>query len=518
MRFETGQYQQQQMSQKLTPRMIQSMQILQLPALALEERIEEELTNNPTLDMAEPADVDVDAIAAQQEQAARDSDEGERELSLQDDSVDPGHADDFERLANISEQYRDDWSSNNYEGESFRPRRDSGERDAKMDAMSNTAARARSLTDQLMDQWHLVDNTDRMRLAGDCLIELIDKNGFMRADEHTLSQQLPPELNLEDANQALARIQSSIEPVGIGARNLHQCLSLQIDAKLRQIEAQSNGHPNGDSDHHLLLLAKKILDHHFKDLEGNRMPKIAEALGCDLDQLKAVIDLLAKLYRRPGQVLAPDTSGFIRPDAVVEFDEVNDQYIAALITGRFPSLQIRPEYREMARDKSEDRKTRDYVKQHMQSARWLLDAIEQRENTLLRVIKVVIEAQREFLDNGPQFLKPLPMTGVADQLGIHVATVSRAVSEKYIETPRGILPLRMFFSGGTETESGQSMSWSAVQAKLKEIIAEENKSKPLSDDALVVKLKETGIEIARRTVAKYRKEMEIPAARQRKQY
>ncbi len=499
--------------QKLTPRMIQSMQILQLPALALEERIEEELTNNPTLEMAEATDVDMDEVSARQEQENRDANEGERELKVQDDSVDPGHADDFERLANISEQYRDDWS-NNYEGESYRPRRETGERDAKMDAMSNTPARPRSLTDQLMDQWHMVDTSDKIRLAGDCLIELIDQDGYLRVDEATLRQQLPPELTQDDLDQALAQIQNSMEPAGIGARDLRQCLLLQIDAKLRQEEVQDNGDPIRSD----LKLARTIVADHLKDLETNRMPKIATALGCDMDQVKAAIHQMAGLYLHPGQVLAPDTPEIIRPDAVIEYDEANDRYIAALITGRFPSIQIRPEYREMAADKTEDRKTRDYIKQHIQSARWLLDAIEQRENTLLRVIKVVVEAQSEFLDNGPQFLKPLPMTGVADQLGIHVATVSRAVSEKYIETPRGILPLRMFFSGGTETKSGESMSWSAVQAKLKEIIDQEEKSKPLSDDALVVKLKEQGIEIARRTVAKYRKDMDIPAARQRKQY
>ena len=144
--------------------------------------------------------------------------------------------------------------------------------------------------------------------------------------------------------------------------------------------------------------------------------------------------------------------------------------------------------------------------------------MEQRRHTLLRVIHAVLEEQRDFFDIGPQALKPLPMSKVADQLGIHLATVSRAVSEKYLQTPRGIFPLRMFFSGGTSTDSGEAMSWSAVQSKLQEVINAENKSKPLSDDELVDELKKLGIEIARRTVAKYRKEMNIPAKRQRKQF
>ncbi|MFW6059869.1 MAG: RNA polymerase sigma-54 factor, partial [Phycisphaeraceae bacterium] len=160
----------------------------------------------------------------------------------------------------------------------------------------------------------------------------------------------------------------------------------------------------------------------------------------------------------------------------------------------------------------------EFVNNNLRSARWLIDAIAQRNHTLLRVINVVLQAQRDYFDTGPEALHPLPMTTVADQLGIHVATVSRAVHEKYLQTPRGIVPLRMFFSGGTETDSGDAMSWTAIQHKLQQIINSEDKSNPLSDDQLVEKLKEQGIDIARRTVAKYRKQLNIPPARQRREY
>ncbi|MCG8511383.1 MAG: RNA polymerase sigma-54 factor, partial [Rhodospirillales bacterium] len=181
-------------------------------------------------------------------------------------------------------------------------------------------------------------------------------------------------------------------------------------------------------------------------------------------------------------------------------------------------LTISRDYQDLAKDKDADKKTRDFVAKNLSSARWLIDAINQRNNTLLRVIGVVVQAQRDFFDQGPQALKPLPMTTVADQLGIHVATVSRAVSEKYLQTPRGILPLRMFFSGGTESSDGESMAWGAVQAKLKEVIDEEDKKNPMTDDELVTAMKEQGIDIARRTVAKYRKVMNIAPARQRREY
>ena len=208
----------------------------------------------------------------------------------------------------------------------------------------------------------------------------------------------------------------------------------------------------------------------------------------------------------------------ITPDAVIEYDEEGDLYNATLTHGRLPALQISANYEEMAGDKGTDKKTKEFIGVNLRNAKWLMDAVRQRHATLLRVIGVVIEAQRAFFEQGESALKPLPMTLVADQLGIHVATVSRAVNEKYLQTPRGIFPLRMFFSGGTETDAGDAMSWTAVQAKLKDVIDAEDKQKPLNDDELMEALKEKGIEIARRTVAKYRKQLNIPPARQRREY
>jgi RNA polymerase sigma-54 factor len=182
------------------------------------------------------------------------------------------------------------------------------------------------------------------------------------------------------------------------------------------------------------------------------------------------------------------------------------------------NLYISGLYRKMLKDRACDKKTREFLANNVRNARWLLESIEQRKSTILRVIRAVVDAQRDFFDKGPEFLKPLPMIQVADQLGIHVATVSRAVSEKWIQTPRGVYPLRRFFSGGTTNAEGEDMSWDAVKEKLKVIIAGEDKHNPLNDDEIVEKLKEQGIELARRTVAKYRKILNIPTARQRREY
>src|SRR5262245_59388734 len=227
---------------------------------------------------------------------------------------------------------------------------------------------------------------------------------------------------------------------------------------------------------------------------------------------------MKKLSLSPARELVDESQPPIIPDAIVEFDEEQDRYIAYLNDTRLPNLRISKQYAEMARDRAVPKKDRDFLKTNMSNAQWLIDAVGQRRHTLLRVIGVVVEAQRDFFDYGPQALKPLPMTQVAEQLGIHVATVSRAVADKYILTPRGVVPLRGFFTGGTHTDTGEEVSWDAVKAALKEVVDAEDKSNPLSDDALAAEISKRGVEIARRTVAKYRDQLNIPAARLRKQF
>lgn len=495
---------------KLAPRMIQSMEILQMAQPALEERIEQELASNPTLEQVEPGS-DRDTLLAEREQEQRDDREGERELVVSDDTGKDKQSDDFERLSNMSEQYGDSWSSNTSEsGESsYRRAANSGgggERDGKMDAMANTAARGASLYDQLVDQWHLVDLDQPTLELGEYLIGFVDADGYLRNPLQDLLDQAPAGTTPEAVEECIELLQQSLEPTGLCARDFRECILLQIDQKT---------YADRDKD---LATERLLVSDYLKDIEANRYPKIAKSTGLDIDVVQKAVHNLRQFHPHPGRLLATDTVRTITPDAVIDYDDETECYTAALTHSRLPALQISASYEEMAADKSTEKKTRDFVGTQLRNARWLIDAVNQRHATLLRVIAVVIEAQREFFDQGPQALRPLPMTLVADQLGIHVATVSRAVSEKYLQTPRGIFPLRMFFSGGTETDQGESMSWTAVQAKLKEVIDAEDKNKPWSDDALVDELKKHGIEIARRTVAKYRKQLNIPPARQRREY
>jgi RNA polymerase sigma-54 factor len=216
--------------------------------------------------------------------------------------------------------------------------------------------------------------------------------------------------------------------------------------------------------------------------------------------------------------VAADEAHPITPDAIIYYDEETDRYEIEMQNDPAPNLYISGMYRKMIKNRTCDKKTREFLANNVRNARWLIESIEQRKSTNTRVIRAVVDAQREFFDKGPEFLRPLPMISVADQLGIHVATVSRAVSEKWIQTPRGVFPLRRFFSGGTTNAEGEDMSWDAVKEKLKVIIDNEDKNNPLNDDEIVDKLKEQGIDLARRTVAKYRKILNIPTARQRKEY
>lgn len=510
MRLDTGQQMRLDQRMKLDPRMIQSMEILQMPTPALEERIEQELASNPTLEIAQAGD-DAGTLQAEAEQQRRDDREGEREMVV--DAKEAGQSeavDDFERLSNLSEQYGDSWDINTSDSSSSFAKRQvssaAGGRDGKMDAMANTAARGASLYDQLLGQWHLAEVPDDLAALGEFLIGLIDADGYLRTPTQELLPDAPAGTTPALIDRAVDALQQTLDPPGMAARDFRECLLLQIDTK----EAD-----DFDLD---LSLQRLMVEHHLKDIEANRYPKIAKATGKSIEQLKQAVLSLRQFHPHPGRLLASDEVRTITPDATIEFDDEQDAYTARLTHGRLPTLTISRDYQDMAKDKDADKKTREFVHKNLSSARWLIDAIQQRNNTLLRVIGVVVQAQRDFFDQGAQALRPLPMTTVADQLGVHVATVSRAVSEKYLQTPRGILPLRMFFSGGTESEGGESMAWGAVQAKLKEVIDDEDKQKPMTDDELVAAMKAIGIDIARRTIAKYRKLMNIAPARQRREY
>ena len=495
--------------QLLTPRMIQSMEILQLPLLALEERIEQELQNNPVLEIRDGEDgedtTEASTIPESDDSApARDTySEDERPMVVKEND----QAADFERLAKISDYLENEEFSQPMQGQ--RVSSYDGERDRKMDAMANTAARGITLQEHLAGQWAFVETTPEIRKAGEVLISVIDSSGYLRQPlEQVQKESTKIPVTLEDLQTALKLVQT-LEPPGIGARDLQECWLLQLDAIERDDEMRV-GH---DFD-----LERILVREHLKDLSMNRYPQISKKLGREIDEIKAAVKRLGHLHPYPGNLIGGEDAPPITPDAIIHYDEDTDRYEIDMTNDPAPNLYISGRWKKFLKEKQGDKQTREFLMNNVRNARWLIESIQQRRSTIHRVIRVVVDAQRDFFDKGPEHLKPLPMINVADQLGIHVATVSRAVSEKWIQTPRGVFPLRRFFSGGTTSAEGEEMSWDAVKEKLKAIIDNEDKKNPLNDDEIVIKLKDQGIELARRTVAKYRKILDIPTARQRREF
>ena len=262
----------------------------------------------------------------------------------------------------------------------------------------------------------------------------------------------------------------------------------------------------------------RLVSKHWDELLENKLPQIAKKMKCTVEQINDAIAHMAKLDTSPGLLVGRNENHPISADVTVTAKEQGG-YEVWLTDTRVPNLRVNSFYSSMARDRKIDQKTREFLQQNIRSAQWFMDAIEQRKNTLLRVAQVVVDHQSDFFDKGKLYLKPLPMAAVAEKVGVHIATVSRAVSGKYIQCSQGILPLRGFFNGGMEDATGQKHSWDAVKAKLQQIVDEEDKSNPLNDDDLKEALTKSGIgKIARRTVAKYRKILYIPTARFRKKY
>lgn len=543
MRFETSQQMKLGQHMKLAPRMIQSMEILQMPLIELEERIEQELEGNVTLEIVEPGEGEQQAIQQEQAEAKREEIEAGKPLSVDENAG----AGEFERLDTFEESNPDaaeneytasdhataaQSASEDLDGSYRRPSRGDGERDAKMDAMAAAPARSASLVDQLRAQWALCEVEESLRPLGDLLISFLDDDGYLRTPLETIIDRAPVGVvdqdgllrplnarpTMPELGRALKAVQLFLEPAGVAARDPRECLLLQLDAL--EDEGESLGWP-----HKTLGAARVLIEQHLDDLLQNRLPRVAEKTGMSLDEIKECLTLMRRLSLAPGRRLVDDAARPIVPDAIVEYDADSDRYIAYLNDTRLPNLRVNEEYAKLSKDRSVPTKDRDFLKTNLSNAQWLIDAVNQRKHTLLRVVRAVVDAQREFFDFGPQALKPLPMTLVAEQLGIHVATVSRAVAEKHLATPRGIVPLRKFFSGGLQTRAdeageggGEQMAWDAIKAALRSVIDAEDKATPLSDEALVDEMKKRGIDIARRTVAKYRDQLNIPTARLRKKF
>jgi RNA polymerase sigma-54 factor len=493
-----------QLAQKqvLAPRMIQSMEILQLPLMALQERIEQEMEDNPCLDQVEVDENEPEPpgeIDAESNSSVADT---ERELVVADDR---NNEDDFERLINMAENLPDDYE------ERSRPslNRIEQEGDRRHDAMANMLARPESLVDYLAHQLSWFDVSDAVRKMAERIIYSLDSNGYLKSPLEDLLPQLPPDRNgdaqshramqMQIAEEAL-RVVQRLDPPGCGARTLKECLMLQLIPGMPDYEE-----------------LKTLISNHLEDLENNRLPQIAKKTGWTIEKIQEVWHELRKLKPKPGSDFTATTAPSVTPDVFVDRNEAG-KYEVRLEDGQLPSLYISPYYRKLLRDEGTNAETREYIKRKINSAQWLIESIEQRRSTLTRVSQAIVDHQNKFLDDGPDHIEPLKMQQIADKVGVHVTTVSRAVDDKWIQTPRGIFPLKRFFVGGTTAADGEEVAWDRVRIKLQEIIDNEDKTKPLSDDAIVEELGKAGITVARRTVTKYRKAMNIPSSRGRRDW
>jgi RNA polymerase sigma-54 factor len=488
--------------QILAPRMIQSMEILQLPIMALEERIQQELQENPVLELRE-AEPGAEGEEAGPAVAVQDEpDPGERELVIDSQNNEL----DFDRLEALNR----DWE--NSFNEEHRPSR-SGldeEGDRKHDAMQNMASRPQALQEYLNDQIAYLDVTpEQAKLMRHVIAHIADTGYLGYLDEkdefhpftlEEVARTYSEPVTAEQVEEALTFVQK-LDPPGVGARNLRECLLLQITPETPHRE-----------------LLRVLIQNHLEDIHHNRLPIIQKKTGFDLHVIKDAIEALRHLNPKPGAQFDAEHVPHVVPDIKVER---NDQggYDVRLLDDWLPNISINRKYIEMYREKGADPKTREYLKRKIQAATWLQDSIAQRRSTLEKVTRAIIQHQRAFLDKGAEHIEPLKMQQIADQVGVHVTTVSRAVDDKYVETPRGVFALKRFFGGGTHTASGEEVAWEVIKQKLLEIVEKEDKSNPLSDEDLMKRLHEAGYTtLARRTVTKYRKMLNIPSSRQRKDW
>lgn len=470
-----------------------------MPLAALAERVEAELESNVALEQVEPSESQASEDAASGVDAVNQATAA---------GPAPAGADRFERAQEWHDRMGDDES-----GETWREaaRRD-GEFDPRAAALASLPTRGESLEEILLSQWALCDAAQPIMQAGRALLEFVGEDGFLvRPLEEiaaTLAAASPDAPTLSLLTEALSRLQSHLEPTGVAARDLTESLLLQ----LTELEATLTAHPAETR----FQDARILVNQYMPDLAQRKIAVIRAKTQWSSERLDLAREVLRHLDPCPGRALKIESSPVVRPDVIIDYDSEADVYTARLASGVLPNLRVSEEYLKLAQAKRSDPATKLLLNDGIRRARWFIDAIEQRGATLLRVVNVVIARQREWLDTGGFALEPLPMTEVAREMKMNVSTISRAVAGKWVETPRGSFELRKLFASGTETDSGSDISWLAVKAKVGEIIAAEDKTDPLSDQAIVEALKATGIPLARRTVVKYREQLGIPVARIRK--
>jgi RNA polymerase sigma-54 factor len=484
--------QRQTQSLVLAPQLRQSLKILQVAALDLRSVIQEELQNNPTL---EELPMEGTSLEQQSEERERDNlnrdGEGPNETPSQSNEREQmDFSKEFDILTKLDEDWRD-YMSNAGGAQPFTAD-DAEKRQHFFDSLVTET----SLQEHLMRQAEMTDLGKPAMVAMQHLVGSLDDRGFLTqtASDVALQTGLP----LDVVQESLKTLKA-FEPAGIGAKDLGECLVLQLQAKGR-----------GDS------LAARIVRDHFTLLTRRRIPEIARKIGAHMDDVQEAIEEIGTLDPAPGRRFADDSNRVVVPDVTVEEDR--GEWKIILNSDYIPRLRISNTYKEMIAKGSLSKDERDYVRERMRSGKFLINSIEQRQQTIERITREIIKVQEEFFREGVAKLKPLTMTQIADAVGVHETTVSRAIANKFIKTPHGVFEFKFFFTPGYQADSGESVSNTSVKEMIDELVSLEDKSHPLSDQEIVAKLQEKGINIARRTVAKYREELGLLPSNLRRDY
>jgi RNA polymerase sigma-54 factor len=467
----------------LAPQLRQSLKILQVAALDLRSVIQEELQNNPTLEELPMDGVSLDQSSTDEPPDSEPKDEAERREELD-------FSKDFEVLSKLD----DDWRDQLAQAGGAQPY--TSEAAERRQHFFDSLVSETSLQEHLMRQAELSDGPPKVLAAIRYLVGSLDDHGFLTATPADIA--LMSGLALEDV-QAAQKLLRTFDPPGIGAQNLAECLLFQLETKGR-----------GTS------LAARVIREQFELLTRRRIPDLARRLEASVEEIEAAIEEIGTLDPSPGRRFADDSNRVVVPDVTVEKD--GDKWRIDLNSDYIPRLRISQTYRELIAKGQLSKEERDYLRERMRSGRFLINSIEQRQQTIERITREILKVQEEFFEHGVSKLKPLTMTQIADAVGVHETTVSRAIANKYIKTPHGVFECKYFFRPGYQAQSGDAVSNTSVKEMIGDLIAGEDRAHPLSDQEIVARLQAKGINIARRTVAKYREELDLLPSNLRREY
>ncbi len=472
------------LSQKLimTPSLQQAIKLLQLSKLELQEVLNQELLENPLLEES--------AEEAKQEEAEAEAQE-KTQTEEEAKAAEPPKEKDKDSFDEIDyDAYFQDYIEYGYNP------RGMGEEHEEF-PIENTLTRPPNLTDHLTWQLNMSDSSPRVKEIGAFIIGNIDEDGYLRAsfDEIVAAGAYEP----EEVEKAIKAVQS-LDPIGVGARDLRECLLLQLE--FLEIDVP---------------LVEVIIRDHWEMFMQRHFVQLAKVLGIDMKTLEGIVEVIKHLDPKPGRKYSNERAIYVEPDVYVQ--KVGDEYVIVLNEDGMPKLRINGSYRAMlnSMDSKSDGETVNYIKDKIRSAVWLIKSLDQRQRTIYKVAESIVKHQREFLERGIDFLRPLVLRDVADDIQMHESTVSRVVSNKYMHTPRGLFLMKYFFHSGIDSDTGEDISSLTVKKKIQSYIEAEDPRKPLSDSKIMKILNDEGINIARRTVAKYRDELNIPSSTDRKQ-